>query len=121
MRNTWKQLFRLWLIGIALGVSTPAQAASGTGPYYAVPSWDQKLLCSAAANCPRFIVLTDWANQAVLDRETGLVWQQALADGTSIWTEAHAICNNTLTGGRAGWRLPTIQELASLIDTGASP
>src|SRR5213592_884355 len=43
-----------------------------TGPYYATPSWDQKLVYFQ-----RFICLTDWNNEAVLDRETGLVWQRA--------------------------------------------
>jgi hypothetical protein len=116
MRNMWKKLFRLWLIGIAVGVSTPAQAASGTGPYYAVPSWDQKLVCSTAANCPRFIVLTDWASQAVLDRETGLVWQQTPNPASQPWSEATLTCIGQSTGGRMGWRLATVQELLSLLD-----
>lgn len=53
------------------------------GPYYATPSWDQKLDPSV-----RFIVLANWNNEAVLDRETGIVWQ-----------------------------LPTLQEFMSIIDT----
>lgn len=54
--------------------STTAGAASGAGPHYATPSWSQKLACSSVANCPRFVVLSDWDSDAALDRETGLVW-----------------------------------------------
>src|SRR5262245_31179385 len=43
------------------------------GPYYATPSWDQQLPVGQ-----RFIVLSNWNNFAVLDRETGLVWQRTI-------------------------------------------
>ena len=55
----------------------PAQAVTSAGPYYAEPSWDQKLQCDTQATCPRFIVLSNWNSEAVLDRETGLVWEQS--------------------------------------------
>jgi hypothetical protein len=41
------------------------------GSYYANPSWDQELPAAQ-----RFIVLSNLNNEAVLDRETGLVWQR---------------------------------------------
>src|SRR5271169_1120634 len=47
-----------------------AAQVSQNGPYYANPSWDQQLPAST-----RFVVLTNWGSQAVLDRETGLVWE----------------------------------------------
>jgi hypothetical protein len=47
------------------------------GPYYAKPSWDQKLDCTTPANCPRFVVLELRPHAAVLDRETGLVWERS--------------------------------------------
>jgi hypothetical protein len=40
-----------------------------------LPSWSQKLKCEN--NCPRFTVLKSWDNEAVLDKETGLVWEQS--------------------------------------------
>jgi hypothetical protein len=121
MKNLWKSVLGMSLIGMALAVSASAHAASGVGPYYAVPSWAQKLVCSTAANCPRFIVLTDWASQAVLDRETGLVWQQTPSAASQPWNEATLTCIGQSTGGRMGWRLATVQELLSLLDptTGA--
>ena len=47
---------------------TQATGAESAGPYYATPSWNQQLPAAT-----RFIVLTNWASAAVLDRETGLV------------------------------------------------
>src|SRR5215472_9762541 len=50
----------------------PASAqTSGAGPYYATPSWDQSIPAAT-----RFVVLTNFASAAVLDRETGLVWEK---------------------------------------------
>jgi hypothetical protein len=120
MRNPWKSMLRFLLIGMGVGTSAIAQAASGTGPYYAVPSWDQKLVCSTTANCPRFIVLTDWSNQAVLDRESGLLWQQTPNPASEPWNGATLTCIGQSTGGRMGWRLPTVQELMSLLDPATS-
>jgi hypothetical protein len=57
----------------------------------------------------------------VLDHNTGLVWEQA-PDGTPrVWgdgTSASATryCVNKNVGGTRGWRLPSVVELASLID-----
>ena len=59
---------------------------------------------------------------AVLDKNTGLVWEQA-PDGTRrTWFEATRYCVNKPVGavggvgGTRGWRLPSVVELASLID-----
>jgi hypothetical protein len=54
----------------------------------------------------------------VLDKETGLIWAKDanLADGTRTWEEAVTYCRNRNIGNRKGWRLPTVEELASLVD-----
>jgi len=57
---------------------------------------------------------------AVLDKETGLVWAKAPDATQRAWQAAADYCADLALGGRKGWRLPTMEELASLIDTNAS-
>lgn len=131
MRNLWKSVLVLLVIGMWFGVRAPAQAASANGPYYATPSWDQKL---DANN--RFIVLLNWNSEAVLDRETGLVWERSPHTGQGAngnarvaWHDlsasdllnARGICTGRNVGGRKGWRLPSLHELMSLLDPSIEP
>ncbi|HKA44710.1 MAG TPA: DUF1566 domain-containing protein, partial [Burkholderiales bacterium] len=83
-------------------------------PYYATPSWDQTLPANT-----RFIVLSNFNSEAVLDRETGLVWHRSPGIAKFL-SEASAICKRSTTGNRFGWRLPTLNELASLFDPSAT-
>jgi Protein of unknown function (DUF1566) len=84
----------------------------GNGPYYATPSWDQTLPANT-----RFIVLSNMNSEAVLDRETGLVWEKSPATTRfNLWDSAVDHCYGRATGGRKGWRLPTLTELQSLVD-----
>ena len=103
----------LIVLGVIAFAASPAGAATAAGPYYASPSWDQTLPSDT-----RFIVLSNMGSNAVLDRETGLVWEKSLTPTGigSTWYEAQERCINLQTGGRLGWRLPTLQELASLLD-----
>jgi Protein of unknown function (DUF1566) len=82
------------------------------GPYYANPSWDQQIPAAQ-----RFIVLSNWNNDAVLDRETGLVWERSPVSAVRIgWFDAVAGCDGLNVANRLSWRLPSLQELTSLID-----
>lgn len=73
------------------------------------PTWDQVLPASE-----RFKLVMGGA--AVLDRETGLVWEQSPSPSASSYFFARFDCNSLGIGGRNGWRLPTINELLSLRD-----
>ena len=53
---------------------------------------------------------------AVLDRETGLVWAKSPVFEKTTWYGALDYCANLTLGKRKGWRLPAIEELASLVD-----
>jgi Protein of unknown function (DUF1566) len=76
------------------------------------PTWSQKLPASE-----RFELVLD--GEAVLDKETGLVWAKNanIADATKTWQDAMNYCCNISIANRKGWRLPTVEELASLVDT----
>ena len=73
------------------------------------PKWSQKLLASE-----RFELVMDGA--AVLDKETGLVWEKSPNTTTRDWYNAYAHCCNNEVANRKGWRLPAVDELASLVD-----
>ncbi len=62
----------------------------------------------------RWIVLSAMQNDAVLDRETQLVWQRVPLRGEFDWEQARDICRAAATGGRVAWRLPSLHELSSL-------
>jgi hypothetical protein len=99
--------------GLFCVLAVPASAQLSTtanGPYYATPSWDQKLTTN------RFVVLANWNNEAVLDRETGLVWERSPATDRVTWFGAIRHCMGRVVGFRKGWRLPSAQELLTLVD-----
>ncbi len=79
-----------------------------------VPSWSRLLSAS-----DRFEIVLGEA--AVLDRETGLVWERNPSSGVVLgnWADAEERCMRLRLGPienqRLGWRLPTIAELTSLL------
>lgn len=89
----------------------------GAGPTYArsvissVVSWNRTLPTEA-----RFIVLANFNSEAVLDQDTGLLWERSPSTARTDWKAARSSCLNKAIGGRRGWRLPSIVELTSLLD-----
>jgi len=71
------------------------------------PTWSQKLPATE-----RFVLVLD--DQAVLDKETGLVWERSPSTTPKHWNSL--LGNDLSIGGRKGWRLPTLVEFQSLID-----
>ena len=76
-------------------------------------SWDKKMNSAKE----RFRVLSAFNNEAVLDRETGLVWERSPMKQALLWPNARLVCAQKDIGGRGGWRLPAFNEnLTSLVD-----
>ena len=75
--------------------------------------WDRVIL-----QPDRLVVLQEFGFGAVLDLETGLVWEKSPETDTGTWDDARFRCLEQAVGGgiRYGWRLPSIMELASLLD-----
>jgi Protein of unknown function (DUF1566) len=101
------------------------------------PSWDQVLdatngaagggpVGSTPAGCDsdRFkcvmvyktcVLLSCTVYPAVLDEETGLVWQRTPDTTVYPWAGAAGVCSAVSTANQGGWRLPTLAELQSLV------
>ena len=76
------------------------------------PTWSQLLPVAE-----RFTLVMN--DEAVLDNETGLVWERSPRPPEILearWYYACAQCLINTVGGRQGWRLPAYQELSSLLD-----
>ncbi|MFC1641463.1 DUF1566 domain-containing protein, partial [Myxococcota bacterium] len=52
----------------------------------------------------------------VTDNYTELTWQQTFSSSRMAWSAAAAYCASQTTGGLSGWRLPTLNELASTVN-----
>jgi hypothetical protein len=52
----------------------------------------------------------------VTDTDTGLMWDQDTPDNAMTWESALSTFENSTWAGYTDWRLPTIQELRSLVD-----
>lgn len=86
-----------------LGLSLPALAAITAA------------CCAAYANAPPGHYAVK-AQGVVRDEKTGLLWEQKASVATFTHDQALAHCSELgLDGG--GWRLPSIRELNSLVDT----
>ncbi len=92
-------------------------------------NWDKKLDSTNGdadgCNSDRFTCVF---SGAVRDNETGLVWEEfpdisggAGFDGKRDWITAVRHCTSVRrVGGRRGWTMPTVEQLASLVDPSSS-
>jgi hypothetical protein len=73
-------------------------------------------------NNPSALRFTTAFPGAVLDKNTGLVWEQAPdATTTNSWFHATDGCVDKNVGGTVGWRLPSVVELKSVQDPSLPP
>lgn len=73
---------------------------------------------------PRFAVWSagtkSTADDAVFDKETGLVWERSPATDKKSLGGAIVCSTTRVVAQRKGWRLPAIEELLSLVNPGAT-
>ena len=74
------------------------------------PTWSQYL-----TEAERFEYVLGGGNQAVLDKETGLVWAQSPNTNILDWFDAMNVCVGQYIGERFGWRVPTVEEFRSIM------
>jgi hypothetical protein len=118
----------LYVLSALAGVVTggPLDPPGAPGPTFVTldelrTSWHRVLASDDggdSCNSSRFECVFN--GDAVLDNETGLVWERTPAESAQDWQASFSNCNrDASTGGRYGWRLPSFEELASLFDTSA--
>lgn len=70
----------------------------------------------AAAPAGRYNISAD--TKTVTDTKTGLVWQRDVPDIRPTWVDARVWCrNNESSLPGSGWRLPSIEELRTIVDS----
>jgi hypothetical protein len=116
-------LLAVALLGGVAGVARGGSLDPAAGPASTMrslddlpPSWHRTLSAAGGCNSERFACVLE--TRGVLDRETGLVWRaNANHFGTAAdWHSAVQLCQNVSISGRQGWRLPTIEELGTLVE-----
>lgn len=70
------------------------------------------------AGAPNLESYTDNLNGTVTDDVTKLVWQQLTPSTNYTQAQALAYCAGLGLGGYIDWRLPSVVELASIVDVG---
>lgn len=117
-QNPFKQILsklNIIIEKLNAGGGGTGSSPTGGGAGYQSLSWD--------THNPLASRFTTVFTGAVMDSNTGLVWEQApdaTIPPTRSWNAATLYCLNKNVGGTKGWRLPSIPELASLIDPSVS-
>ena len=82
-------------------------------------NWDKKLDATNGdangCNSDRFTCLFD--DTVVRDNETGIVWDRSPDTTNHNWNDAIQHCANREVGGRKGFHVPLVEQLATLVDT----
>ena len=65
--------------------------------------------------------LVDQGDSTIFDTRTNLYWQQSSSSKQYTWKDAHTYCEKLDLAGYKDWRLPTIDELKSLIEKEHDP
>jgi hypothetical protein len=124
MRKKKKSILVLAIISFFTVTMVFFWGVSAVGEKYYIPAVPDKNKTLPAndggpdgCNSSRFECVM--GGEAVLDKQTGLTWARNadIAAGKKPWQEAIEFCQDLVIGNRKGWRLPTKEELISLLDT----
>ena len=65
---------------------------------------------------PNLVVKTINGDKVVVDKNTGLKWQQSANEGTYSWIDANTYCDELTYAGFSDWRLPAPHEFLTIVD-----
>ncbi len=92
-------------VGVALNTRTLAFLFLGAALSSCAPHHLQSPVVPADASC-----VGGWVDQA-----TGLCWQPEAREYPLVWSAAGDYCADLSLGGHVDWRLPTVDELRTLV------
>ncbi len=127
MGTNSKSLPLLFIVSFALLFCIAINTANGDSFIPPVPDKAKTLPAndggSDGCNSSRFECVM--GGEAVLDKQTGLIWARnayiiGKLENRLPWEEAIKLCQNIEIGGQKGWRMPTRDELITLLDTSQS-
>jgi len=103
-----------WAFNVSDGIVSNAYSKATASALRCVRGGGAGEAPSAAAVAPpnQYAVI---ATGEVQDNYTGLIWQQAYSAATMPFAEAASYCSSLGLNGQT-WRLPSIRELATLVD-----
>ena len=124
MKSLLKSFPKLLIILLALSFLVVANAGGGEESIAPVPDKSKTMPANDGGpdGCGSSRFDCVMGGEAILDNQTGLVWvRDAQFIGKKVsWEDAVKIVESIELGGEKGWRLPTRDELITLLDTSQS-
>ena len=124
MKKKKKSILVLVLILFTMLFFLGVNVVSGKSYIPAVPDKNKTLPAndggSDGCNSSRFKCVM--GGEAVQDKQTGLTWARNayIAKKRAPWQEAMKFCQDLEIGNQKGWRLPTKEEIITILDTSQS-
>jgi hypothetical protein len=107
--------FLLVILVVGLGIAGLQFLTGSTSQKDALIADIIKNWQEAHPSAERFLILSEFHDEAVLDKDTSLIWEIAPQTTSVTWNEARVTCAKRVTGGQRGWRLPAPAEMRSLV------
>jgi len=122
MRSPLKHSLALIII---FAISFLVVISTASGEEFTPPVPDSKTLSAndgGPDGCDSSRFKCEMEGKAVLDKQTGLTWARNanISEKAVPYEEAANLCQKVEIGGQKGWRLPTKDELISILDTSQS-